>query len=182
MTTTLTTFADLLDEARRYLGEYDQARVITREQAVAEVIERAAQRWWGKHDLGAVSDEVLADLHRLVEEEADAYAGEIGRYLDDTYIGPCIARDLVLGYAWLPRALAEDEVVDNGCRYAFYVWEDGSCTLDCTEPDAPENEWWSYPFAPNEDVRWFEGVPQHVLGRFHQLKQEAIESRVAKAS
>jgi hypothetical protein len=180
MTTTLATLSDLLAEARRYLSEYDQARVITREQAVAEVVDRAAQRWWGKHDLGPVSDEDLDDLYRLVEEEADAYAGEVGRYLDDTYIGPCIARDLVLGYAWLPRALARDEVVDGGDRFSFEVWEDGSATMECTEPDHPENKYWSYPFAPDEDVRWFEGVPQCILDRFHEVKEEAI--KVAKAS
>jgi hypothetical protein len=171
--THLTTYTDVLDEAKRYLSEYDAAGAIASEDAFEEVAARAARRWRADHHYGPVDLRALDDLYALVEEEAGTYAGDTAR-IDGTSVGPCVARDVEMGYVWLPRSVAWDFAVDGGYRYTLTVWADGSATMECTEPGEPTNQHWVYPFGPGEAITAFEGVPQHVLEQFERVRREAI--------
>jgi len=173
MTTTLNSFTDVLKEARRYLGSYDSAGVITNNEAIEEVASRASNRWWSSHDYGRISDGGLEDLHRLVEEEAEEYIRPTVRHLDGTPIGPCVARDVEAGYVLAQKPSARSWAVNDGYAYWLKVWPDGSATVECTEKGRPENQYWSYPVAPDEDLRFFEGVPWEVLDRFQRVRKWA---------
>jgi hypothetical protein len=174
---TISSFVDILDEARRYLSAYDSAGVIGHPEAAEEVAERAARRWRSGHSLGSASDKDIDDLYRLVEEEAAEYAADTTRYLDGTTLGPCIARDVDRGYVRHERPSAREAKGDDDYLYILTIWRDGSATLECVQRDDPGNGYWTYPVGPGEDLRFFEGVPWEVLDRFQLVSPQGQLTR-----
>lgn len=175
---TINSFADALEEARRYLGEY-RAMVIGHPEAFEGVANRAAVRWSNGRDLGHISDEDLASLYQLVDEEANEYARETARHLDGTSLAPCLARDAELGYVLKQRPSARDFASNGDYSYYLAIWPDGSATMTCTQKGEPSNEYWTYPIGPDEDLRFFEGVPWEIRDRFQRVRKWAANPKAS---